>query len=103
NKLDVVTHFVGDLEVKTINPSKCPKLFLEEIAQDIHKTDSHWGITVLKYFNPVGIHEISKIGEDPKGVLNNLNPCILQVTIEIFSELNVVVMIITCQKIIQIP
>ncbi|KAI7997780.1 Bifunctional UDP-glucose 4-epimerase and UDP-xylose 4-epimerase 3 [Camellia lanceoleosa] len=50
------------------------ELFLEEIARDIHNSDPEWRVIFLRYFNPVGAHESGKIGEDPKGIPNNLMP-----------------------------
>lgn len=65
------------------------QLFLEEIARDIHKADSDWKIILLRYFNPVGAHESGKLGEDPKGIPNNLLPYIQQVAVGRLDELNV--------------
>ena len=65
------------------------QLFLEEIARDIQKADSDWQIILLRYFNPVGAHESGKLGEDPKGIPNNLLPYIQQVAVGRLSELNV--------------
>jgi len=65
------------------------KLFLEEIARDIQKAEPEWKIILLRYFNPVGAHESGKLGEDPKGIPNNLMPYIQQVAVERLPELNV--------------
>ncbi|CAN6723255.1 unnamed protein product [Malus baccata var. baccata] len=67
----------------------CKKLFLEEIARDMHNADPDWQIILLRYFNPVGAHESGKIGEDPKGIPNNLMPYIQQVAVGRLPELNV--------------
>lgn len=65
------------------------QLFLEEIARDIQKAEPDWRIILLRYFNPVGAHESGKIGEDPKGIPNNLMPYIQQVAVGRLPELNV--------------
>lgn len=65
------------------------QLFLEEIARDIQNADSEWSIILLRYFNPVGAHESGRIGEDPKGIPNNLMPYIHQVAVGRLPELNV--------------
>lgn len=65
------------------------KLFLEEIARDIQKAEPDWRIILLRYFNPVGAHESGKLGEDPKGIPNNLMPYIQQVAVGRLPELNV--------------
>ncbi|CAK9173056.1 unnamed protein product [Ilex paraguariensis] len=80
---------IEDFELKAMNPYGRTKLFLEEIAQDIHKADSDWRIILLRYFNPVGAHESGKLGEDPKGIPNNLMPYIQQVAVGRLPELNV--------------
>lgn len=55
------------------------KLHIEEMLKDISNSDQDWKIVCLRYFNPVGAHESGLIGEDPKGVPNNLMPYIAQV------------------------
>ncbi|XP_020114750.1 bifunctional UDP-glucose 4-epimerase and UDP-xylose 4-epimerase 1-like [Ananas comosus] len=80
---------VEDFELKAMNPYGRTKLFLEEIARDIQKADPEWRIILLRYFNPVGAHESGQIGEDPKGIPNNLMPYIQQVAVGRLPELNV--------------
>lgn len=65
------------------------QLFLELIANDIYNAERDWRIILLRYFNPVGAHESGKIGEDPKGIPNNLMPYIQQVAVGRLPELNV--------------
>ena len=55
------------------------KLQIEEILRDLATSDGEWSIVALRYFNPVGAHESGLIGEEPKGVPNNLMPYISQV------------------------
>ncbi|KAJ6826148.1 bifunctional UDP-glucose 4-epimerase and UDP-xylose 4-epimerase 1-like [Iris pallida] len=80
---------VEDFELKAMNPYGRTKLFLEDIARDIQKADPDWNIILLRYFNPVGAHESGKIGEDPKGIPNNLMPYIQQVAVGRLPVLNV--------------
>ncbi|XP_010940867.1 bifunctional UDP-glucose 4-epimerase and UDP-xylose 4-epimerase 1 isoform X2 [Elaeis guineensis] len=80
---------VEDFELRAMNPYGRTKLFLEEIARDIQKADPEWRIIHLRYFNPVGAHETGHIGEDPKGIPNNLMPYIQQVAVGRLPELNV--------------
>ncbi|KAL8207795.1 hypothetical protein R6Q57_007207 [Mikania cordata] len=80
---------VEDFELKAMNPYGRTKLFLEEIARDIHTADPEWKIILLRYFNPVGAHESGKLGEDPVGIPNNLMPFIQQVAVGRLPELNV--------------
>jgi len=63
------------------NPYGRSKLFVEEVLQDIHRCDSEWSVVLLRYFNPVGAHKSGMIGENPKGVPNNLMPYISQVAV----------------------
>ena len=65
--------------LSTTNPYGATKLMIEGILQDLYVSDNSWNITLLRYFNPVGAHESGLIGEDPKGVPNNLTPYIAQV------------------------
>ena len=63
----------------TTNPYGTTKLFIEQILQDLYISDNTWDICILRYFNPVGAHESGLIGEDPKGIPNNLMPYITKV------------------------
>lgn len=58
----------------TTNPYGSTKYYLEGILTDLYKADNEWNIILLRYFNPVGAHESGLIGEDPKGIPNNLMP-----------------------------
>ena len=57
------------------------QLFIEEICRDIYRSDSEWKIVLLRYFNPVGAHPSGDIGEDPRGIPNNLMPFVQQVAV----------------------
>ena len=65
--------------LSTTNPYGSTKLMMEMIMQDLYKADNSWNIILLRYFNPVGAHESGLIGEDPKGIPNNLMPFVAQV------------------------
>ncbi len=65
------------------NPYGRTKLFIEEICRDVAAAapEENWRIVLLRYFNPVGAHPSGRIGEDPRGVPNNLLPFIMQVAV----------------------
>lgn len=63
------------------NPYGWTKYFGEQILRDIAHADPEWSVVLLRYFNPVGAHESGTIGEDPKGIPNNLMPYISQVSV----------------------
>ena len=71
------------------NPYGWTKWMIEEILKDIHTSDNDWNVVILRYFNPVGAHESGLIGEDPKGIPNNLTPYITQVAIGKLESLGV--------------
>ncbi len=70
-----------DFPLSTSNPYGSTKLFIEYILKDLFKSDPTFNIAILRYFNPVGAHESGLIGEDPKGIPNNLCPYITQVIV----------------------
>ena len=61
------------------NPYGETKAMQERILTDLWKSDNEWQVMLLRYFNPIGAHESGRIGEDPKGIPNNLLPYIAQV------------------------
>ena len=63
------------------NPYGWTKWMLEQILTDIQKADNEWNVILLRYFNPIGAHKSGKLGEDPKGIPNNLLPYVAQVAI----------------------
>jgi len=71
------------------NPYGRSKLMIEEMLKDLSASDPDWGIVLLRYFNPVGAHESGLIGEDPRGIPNNLIPYVSQVAVGKLSELSV--------------
>lgn len=70
-----------DFPLSTSNPYGSTKLFIEYILKDLYTADKSFNIAILRYFNPVGAHESGLIGEDPKGIPNNLCPYITQVAV----------------------
>ncbi len=73
----------------TTNPYGTSKLFIEQILQDLYKSDNSWDICILRYFNPVGAHESGLIGEEPQGIPNNLMPYVARVAAGTLKELSV--------------
>lgn len=63
------------------NPYGWSKSMMEQIMTDLQKSDPQWKVVLLRYFNPIGAHKSGKIGEDPRGIPNNLLPYIAQVAV----------------------
>lgn len=78
-----------DYPLSVTNPYGRTKLMLEEILQDLYKSDNQWNVILLRYFNPIGAHQSGLIGEDPNGIPNNLLPYISKVAIGELPQLNV--------------
>ncbi len=78
-----------DFPLHATNPYGRTKLMIEEILRDTAAADSEWKIILLRYFNPVGAHPSGMIGEDPKGIPNNLTPYITQVAVGKLAQLSV--------------
>ena len=68
-----------DCRLSTTNPYGTTKLMQEQMLKDLYRADNRWNIALLRYFNPVGAHPSGRIGEDPKGIPNNLMPYVAQV------------------------
>jgi UDP-glucose 4-epimerase len=75
--------------VGPVNPYGQTKLMVERIVLDIALADPGWRVMCLRYFNPVGAHESGWIGEDPRGIPNNLMPYISQVAVGRLPRLRV--------------
>ena len=71
------------------NPYGWTKYMTEQILTGMANADKEWGIVLLRYFNPIGAHESGRIGEDPRGIPNNLMPYITQVAIGRREQLSV--------------
>lgn len=80
---------VEGMPLGATNPYGRTKLFIEEILRDLYVSDKEWCIALLRYFNPIGAHKSGLIGEDPKGIPNNLMPYISQVAVGKLKELHV--------------
>lgn len=75
--------------VSVTNPYGRSKLMVEQVLDDLSRSDPSWAIGVLRYFNPVGAHPSGLIGEDPRGIPNNLMPFISQVAVGRREKLSV--------------
>ncbi|MGI6591573.1 MAG: UDP-glucose 4-epimerase GalE [Eggerthellaceae bacterium] len=64
---------------ETTNPYGSSKMMQERILTDFYHGDPEWNVVLLRYFNPIGAHPSGLIGEDPKGIPNNLVPYVAQV------------------------
>lgn len=71
------------------NPYGWTKWMIEQILMDIYKGDNEWNIVLLRYFNPIGADPSGRIGEDPKGIPNNLMPYVTQVAVGKLPKLGV--------------
>ena len=80
---------VETMPLGAINPYGRTKLFIEEMLRDLFVSDNSWSIALLRNFNPIGAHESGLIGEDPKGIPNNLMPYISQVAVGKLEKLHV--------------
>ena len=80
---------VETMPLGAINPYGRTKLFIEEILRDVYASDNGWSIVLLRYFNPIGAHESGLMGEDPRGIPNNLMPYISQVAVKRLEKLHV--------------
>jgi len=78
-----------DFPVEASNPYGWCKVMLEQILRDLHHADPALNIALLRYFNPVGAHPSGRIGEDPRGIPNNLVPYIAQVAVGKLPELHI--------------
>lgn len=71
------------------NPYGQTKLQVEQLLRDVAASDPTWSVALLRYFNPIGAHESGRIGEDPRGVPNNLLPYLMQVAVGLRPHLRV--------------
>jgi UDP-glucose 4-epimerase len=67
--------------LSTTNPYGRSKLMVEQILEDLIQSDPTWTVGTLRYFNPAGAHPSGLIGEDPRGIPNNLMPFVAQVAV----------------------
>jgi UDP-glucose 4-epimerase len=78
-----------DAPIGAASPYGRTKLHIEEMLQDVAESEPGWHIALLRYFNPVGAHPSGRIGEDPRGVPNNLMPFAMQVAVGRLERLTV--------------
>ena len=71
----------ADEKKPATNPYGWTKWMIEQILTDLHTSDPEWDVVLLRYFNPIGAHASGLIGEDPKGIPNNLVPYVAQVAV----------------------
>ena len=71
------------------NPYGETKIVIEKMLEALYTADNEWNISILRYFNPIGAHKSGLIGEDPKGIPNNLLPYVTKVAIGKLPILNV--------------
>ena len=78
-----------DFPLQATNPYGRSKLIIEDMVRDMAQADARWRVALLRYFNPVGAHSSGMIGEDPRGIPNNLMPFVAQVAVGRRPELSV--------------
>jgi len=70
-----------DAPIGAASPYGRTKLYIEEMLRDVAASEPGWHVALLRYFNPVGAHPSGRIGEDPRGIPNNLMPFAMQVAV----------------------
>ncbi len=70
-----------DAPLSATNPYGTTKLCCEELLRELQRCDERWKVAILRYFNPVGAHPSGRLGEDPRGIPNNLMPYVSQVAV----------------------
>ena len=78
-----------DFPLSTTNPYGSTKLMIEGILQDAYKANNKLSVSLLRYFNPIGAHKSGLMGEDPKGIPNNLLPYVAQVAVGKLEKVHV--------------
>jgi UDP-glucose 4-epimerase len=78
-----------DFPLSATNPYGRTKLMIEDILKDLYVANSDWNVTLLRYFNPIGAHKSGIIGENPRGIPNNLMPYITQIATGKLEKLRV--------------
>lgn len=72
-----------------VNPYGGTKLAVEDMCYELARAEKGWHVALLRYFNPVGAHESGRIGEDPRGIPNNLMPFVMQTAVGRREKVNV--------------
>ena len=78
-----------DFPLSTTNPYGTTKLMLERVLTDVQFADKRFSVVLLRYFNPIGAHKSGTLGEDPKGIPNNLLPYVAQVAVGRLEKVHV--------------
>ena len=78
-----------DFPLSTTNPYGSTKLMLERVLSDVFVSDNRFSVVLLRYFNTIGAHKSGTMGEDPKGIPNNLLPYVAQVAVGRLPKINV--------------
>lgn len=78
-----------EMPTSATNPYGWTKVMIEQILRDVATANPEWRIVSLRYFNPIGAHESGLIGENPRGIPNNLMPYIVKVAARELPELHV--------------
>jgi len=78
-----------DYKTGASNPYGWTKIVIEQMLRDTCAADPDWTVSLLRYFNPIGAHESGLIGEDPKGIPNNLLPYVAKVAIGELPEIHI--------------
>ncbi|MBI5498082.1 MAG: UDP-glucose 4-epimerase GalE [Deltaproteobacteria bacterium] len=78
-----------DMPLSAVNPYGRTKLMIEDILRDFCAANADWQVALLRYFNPVGAHASGLMGEDPRGIPNNLMPFITKVAVGRLEALSV--------------
>ena len=87
---DAPIPYVETLATGPCNVYGRTKHMVEKILEDVCASPSSpWGVSLLRYFNPIGAHPSGRIGEDPQGIPNNLMPYIAQVAVGKLPELKI--------------
>jgi UDP-glucose 4-epimerase len=81
--------YVEDMPLGSTSPYGWTKCMSEQILRDLEVSNPDWRVAYLRYFNPVGAHPSGLIGEDPRGIPNNLMPFMTQVAVGTRKELSI--------------
>lgn len=87
--MDNESPLTEDMPTSATNPYGWTKVMNEQILRDVAAADPEFSVVLLRYFNPIGAHESGRIGENPKGIPNNLMPYITQVAVGKLEKLHI--------------
>lgn len=81
--------YTEDMPRGATNPYGFTKIMIEEMLEDLCRSDEAWSVLLLRYFNPIGSHKSGLLGDDPRGIPNNLMPYIVRVAEGTLKELHI--------------